>query len=47
MPTPNRNLTKNHPVDQIIRSKEKVVMTIIIVNEELCLIYEGEPKSMD
>ena len=43
--TPNRNLIRNHPTDQIIGSKEKGVMTRSRVNEELCLISQVEPKS--
>ena len=42
-PTPNRNLIRNHPTDQIIGSKEKGVMRSII-NEELCLISQVEPR---
>ena len=44
-PTPNRNLTKNHPLEQIIGSKDKGVMTRNRVNEEICLISQVEPKS--
>lgn len=43
-PTPNNNLAKNYPSDQIIRSKEKGVMTRNKVHEELCLISQFEPK---
>ena len=43
--TTNRNLIKNHLVDQIIGSKEKIVMTRSRINEELCLISQVEPKS--
>ena len=46
-PTTNRNMIKNHPVDQIIGSKEKGVMTRSRINEELCLISQVEPKSVD
>ena len=38
-PTPNKNVIRNHFVDQIIGSKEKGVMTRSIINEELCLIF--------
>ena len=41
------NLTKNHPVDQIVGSKEKGVMTRNRVHDELCLISQVEPKSAD
>lgn len=46
-PTPNRNLIRNDPKDQIIGSKEKGVMTRSIINEELCLIAQPKPKSID
>ena len=46
-PTPNRNLIRNHPADQIIGSREKGVKTRSIINEELCLISQVEPKSAD
>ena len=38
---------RNHPTDQIIGSKEKRVMTRSRINEELCLISQVEPKSID
>ena len=38
---------RNHPIDQIIGSKQKVVMTRNIINEELCKISQVEPKSRD
>ena len=44
-PTPNKNLIRNHPANQIIGSKEKGVMKRSRINEELCLIYQVEPKS--
>ena len=46
-PTTNRNMISNHPVDQIIGSKEKGVMTKRKINEELCLISQVEPKIID
>ena len=46
-PNPNRNLTKNHPLEQIIGRKDKGVMTRNKVNEEICLISQVEPKSID
>ena len=46
-PTPNRNLIRNHPTDQMIGSKEKGVMTRSKINEELCLISQVEPRSTD
>ena len=44
-PTTKRNMIKNHPVDQTIRSKEKGVMTRSRINKELCLISQVEPKN--
>ena len=46
-PTFSRNMIKNHPLEQIIGSKDKGVMKRNIVNEELCLISLVEPKSTD
>lgn len=46
-PIPNRNLTKNHPPEQIIGSIDKGVMTRNKVNEEICLISQVEPKCID
>ena len=46
-PTPNKNMTKNHPPEQIIRRKDKGVMTRNRVNEEIYLISQVEPKSVD
>ena len=40
-------MIRNHPIDQIIGSKEKRVMTRRKINEELCLISQVEPKSID
>ena len=37
-PTTNRNMIRNHPVDQIIGCKEKGIMRRSRINEELCLI---------
>ena len=47
--TPNleKNMIKNHPSKQIIRSKNKDVMIRSRVNEELCLISQVEPKNVD
>lgn len=39
-PTPNRNLVRNHPANQIIGSKEKGIMTRSRINEELCLLSQ-------
>ena len=47
MPKTNTNLKKNHLDNQIIGSKEKGIMTRNKVNEELQLIYQVEPKSVD
>ena len=38
-------MIRTHPIDQIIGSKEKGVMTRSIINEELSLISQVEPKS--
>ena len=46
-PTSSRNMTKNHPLEKIIGSKDKGVMTRNRVNEELGLIYQVEPKILD
>ena len=46
-PIANKNMTKNHPANQIIGSKDKGVMTRSKINEELCLISQVEPKSAD
>ena len=35
-PTPNKNLIRNYPTEQIIGSKDKGVMTRRKINEELC-----------
>ena len=40
-------MTKNHPLKQIIESRDKGVMTRIRVNQELCLISQIEPKNAD
>ena len=37
-PTSGKNMTKNHPPEQIIDNTDKGVMTRSRVNEELCLI---------
>ena len=46
-PTSNKNMTKNHPLEQIIGRKDKGVMIRNKVNEELCLISQVEPKNVD
>lgn len=46
-PTPNKNMKKNHPPVQIIGSGDKRVMTRNGINEELCLVSQVEPKSVD
>ena len=46
-PTSGKNMIKNHPSEQIIKSKDKGVMTRSRVNEELCLISQVEPKNVD
>ena len=38
-------MTKNHPLEQIIVSKDEGVMTRSKINEELCLISQVEPKN--
>lgn len=44
--TPNKNLLKNHPANQINGSKDKWVMKRNKVQiEELCLIFQFKPKS--
>ena len=40
-------MTKNHPPEQIIRSRDKGVMIRSRVNEELCLTSQVEPKNVD
>ena len=35
-PIVNTNMTRNHPIDQIIGSKDKGVMIRSKVNEEIC-----------
>ena len=40
-------MTKNHPPEQIIRNRDKGVMTRSRINEELCLISQVEPKNGD
>ena len=40
-------MTKNHPPEKKIRRKDKGVITINKVNEELCLISQVEHKSAD
>lgn len=40
-------MTKNHILKKIIGSRDKGVMTRSRVNEELCLIYQVEPKNVD
>ena len=47
MVTPNRNLIKNQPIDQITRNKDRVVMPINKVQERVCFISQVEPKSVD
>ena len=37
-------MTKNHPLEQIIKSRDKGVMTRSRINEEICLISQVEPK---
>lgn len=45
---PNTKLIKNNPYDKIIGSKDKRVMIMKKVKrEELCLISQVEPKSID
>ena len=46
-PTSGKNMIKNHPSEQIIRSKDKGVMTRSRVNEELCLISQVGHKNAD
>ena len=46
-PHTSRKMIRNHPIDQIIGSKEKGVITRSRINEELCLISQVEPKSLD
>ena len=46
-PTPNKNMTRNHPPEQIIGSKDKGIMTRNKINEEICLISQVEPKCID
>ena len=46
-PITNANMKKNQLADQIIGSKDKVVMTRNKINEELCLISQVEPKNVD
>ena len=45
--TPNRNVAKNHPMEQIIRSINKGFITRKKFNEELCLISQVEPKNVN
>ena len=45
-PILNKNMTKNHPTNQIIGSKDKGVMTRSRINEELCLTSQVEPKNV-
>ena len=40
-------MTKNHPTNQIIGSKDKGLMTRSITNEELCLISQVESKNVN
>ena len=40
-------MTRNFPLEQIIQSKDKGVMTSNIVNEEICLISQVESKCLD
>ena len=40
-------MTKNHPLEKIIGSKDKVVMKRRRINEELCIISQLEPKRID
>ena len=40
-------MTKNHPPEHIIRSRDKGVITRSRVNEELCLISQVEQKNAD
>ena len=40
-------MIKNHPSEKIIGSKDKGVMTRRRINEELCLISQGELKNVD
>lgn len=46
-PILSKNLTRNHPPEQIIGSKDRGVMTRNRVNEEICLISQVEPKCAD
>lgn len=46
-PTPNKNMTKNHPPEKIIRRRDKGVMTRNKVNEKLCLVYQVKPKNVN
>ncbi len=40
-------MTKNHLLEQILRIRDKGVMTRNRVNEELCLISQVKRKSVD
>ena len=46
-PTSRKNMIKNHPSKQIIKSKDKGVMTRRRVDAELFLISQVEPKNAD
>ena len=46
-PTSNINVTKNHPPENIIRSKDKGLMTRNDMNEKLCLVSQVEHKIID
>ena len=46
-PIVNKNMIRNHPINQIIGSKDKGVMSRGIINEEPCLMSQVEPKSVD
>ena len=43
----NKNMSKNHPTNQTIGSKDKGVMKRSRINKELCLISQVEPKNID
>ena len=46
-PTLGKNMIKNHPPKKIIRNRDKGAMTRSKINEELCLISQVDPKSID
>ena len=46
-PTSGKSMTKNHPHEKIIRRRDKGVIGRSRINEELCLIFQVEPKNVD